>query len=189
MEEFDQQVQLFLQRAERQYQPPFVLKHDVACCGHRFAMAAGYTKRDERYFMGIAGALAQEGLCGEQCFFDSCETIDEQAWERYTVLFGALQDALVPKDDPAHDFTLISFVLCTRGVDSGLRRKIKRFRDYRNYKASRQEYGWSALRLCVFDVADGTYYCNDMGKAVVECLTRSEFPTEKRRGLFSRPIQ
>lgn len=186
MQEFAQQVETFLQRAERQYQPPFEVTHDVTYCGHRFAMLAGYTKRDDRYFMRIVGALKQEGLCGEQCFFDSCETLDEQAWEQYTALFGALQDALVPKDDPAHDFTLISFVLCTRGVDSRLRRKIKRFRDYRTYKTGKQEYGWSALRLCVVDVADDAYYCNDMGKAVVECLTRSEFPAEKRRGLFSR---
>ena len=170
MNTFEQRAQAFLQQAEKQYPAPFCIEHDYVCCDRQFPMMAGYESRDPRYLFGIKSSLAQDTLCGEKCFFDCCESLDEQKLAQYTELFRNLQDTCVPCTDPTHEFTLISFVLCTDHVDKSIEKKIKRIRDSRRYK--KEKYGWSELRLCVVDVSEQKYYCNRMGKAVVECLTR-----------------
>lgn len=184
MSDFNQRAEQFLRQAEQQYQPPFETQYDVTCCGKVFPMVTGYEKRDPRYLFGIKSNISRESLCGELCFFDCCEQLTEALFAQYLELFRKIQDERVPSGDPSHDYTLISFVLCTDVVDPRIQRKIKRSEDYRQYKKG--EYGWSALRICVADLSKHTYYCNSMGKAIVECLTRNSEPQreKKRFGLF-----
>lgn len=181
---FDTKAERFLRQAENKYPVPFEVQHNVVFCEKAFPMTACYEKREERYLFGIKGSVAKDNLCGEKCFFDCCEKLDEQRLGEYKVLFQRLQDELVPAEDPAHDYTLISVILCTAGLEKKLQRKIKHTSDYRQYRGER--YGWSALRLCVFDVETETYYYNGMGKGVFECLTRDEIPQERKKlfGLF-----
>lgn len=184
MQEFTIKAEAFLRRAEKNYPPPFQVQRDAVVCGKCFPMTAQYEQRDKRYLFGIKSSIAKENICGETCFFDCCDCLDEQAFAQYKVLFQKLQDELVPAEDPAHDYTLISFVLCTTRIDKKLQRKIKRTNDYRQYK--RGQHGWSALRLCVVDLETETYYYNAMGKSVWECLTRDGLPQEEKKlfGLF-----
>ena len=170
MSEFETYAHEFLHKAEKQYPAPFQVEYDYTCCDKVFPMMAGYESRDPRYLFGIKSSISQDTICGEKCFFDICETLDEQKLEQYTALFKRLQDECVPCKEPAHEFTLISFVLCTNEVDRSIEKKIKRIRDSRRYK--KDKYGWSELRLCVVDLSSNKYICNRMGKAVVECLTR-----------------
>ncbi|MCD8355680.1 MAG: hypothetical protein LUE11_03800 [Clostridia bacterium] len=184
MTDFQTKAQRFLWRTEKQYPQPFEVQRDVSICGKSFPMTAQYEQQDKRYLLGIKSRISRENLCGEKYFFDCCETLDEQAFAEYKALFKRLQDELVPADNPAHDYTFISFVLCTANVGKGIQKKIKRTNDYRQYKYG--QYGWSALRLCVVDLEAETYYCNGMGKGIWECLTREEIPQEQNKlfGLF-----
>lgn len=180
MEHFTDKAAAFLRRAERQYPEPFQIDREQEVCGYTFPMIAHYEKRDDRYLMGIVSSISTEGYCGEQCYFLCAEQLDEAKWAEYMQLFRRIQDERVPADDPFHDFTLISIVLCTAGVERKLQRKIRRASDYRQYKEKNGQHGWSALRLCVVDLEDGQYYCNSMGKSVKECLTRDGLPQKKK---------
>ena len=181
---FLEKAERFLWRTEKQYPAPFQIRRDVILCGRQFPMTAQYEKRDDRYLFGIKSSIARENRCGEICIFDCCETLDEQCFSEYIALFRRLQDELVPANDPAHDYTFISVVLCTAGLEKRMQKKIKRTKDYRQYKNG--AYGWSALRLCVVDLETERYYYNSMGKGVFECLTREEIPPERNRlfGIF-----
>lgn len=170
MSDFEKSAQEFFNKAEKQYPAPFQVEFDYTCCDKVFPMMAGYENRDPRYLFGIKSSISQDTLCCEKCFFDSCEMLDEQKLDEYIALFKRLQDECVLCTDPTHEFTLISFVLCTQNVERKMEKKIKRIRDSRRYK--KDKYGWSELRLCVVDLAQGKYICNHMGKAVVQCLTR-----------------
>ena len=68
-------------------------------------------------------------------------------------------------------------------MTAGAEKKLKRTSDHRDYNNGKD--GWSALRICAYDLSREQYICNSMGKAVKECLTRDEMPKE-RKGFFSR---
>lgn len=184
MESFKDRAETFLQQAEQKYPQPFAVSRDVSCGGRKFPMCAEYHKREDRYLLGIKGRIAKEGLCGEVCYFDCCETLDEQTMEQYAALFRQIHTEQVDAADPSHDYTLISFVLCTDHVSRPVQKKIRRLSDHRQYKNG--AYGWSALRVCVVDLSDGKYYCNAMGDGLKNCLTRQELPKERKKwfGLF-----
>ena len=168
----------FLARAEAQYGQYFELSHEVVYCGHLFPMLAQYQKIETHYLMGIAGTAARQGICGEKCFFDICDMLDMQSAEQYIQLFHQIHDNAVPSDDPMHELTFISFVICAEKTEKSARRKLQRLQDYRTYAN-----GWSGLRICIFDLSDETYYCNSMGKAVRECLTRDHVPEGRKKFL------
>lgn len=177
--DFSQRAGQFFRQAERQYQPLFDTQYEVECCGKVFPLVTGYEKRDPRYLFGIKSSISRDSICGELCFFDCCENLTEDAFTQYLELFRKIQDERVPSNDPSHDYTLISFVLCTDQVDRRLQRKIKRSEDYRQYKNDR--YGWSALRICVVDLSTNQYYCNAMGKGILECLTRDATSSQEKK--------
>ncbi len=179
MQDFAQKAEEYLLRAEKQYQPPFETEYQVEYCGEVFPMVSQFQKREDRYMFGLKSGIATEGLCGEKCFFSCCETLDKAALDKYQALFRQIQDEQVPAADSAHDFTLISLVVCTQHVSRAMQRAIKRVNDYREYKKT--GYGWSALRICVVDLEDGQYYYNPMGKAVMECLTRDGMPKPQKK--------
>ncbi len=179
MEHFADKADAFLRRAERQYPAPFEIDRDQTVCGLTFPMVAHYEKRDDRYLMGIVSSISTEGYCGEKCYFLCAEKLDSDTWTDYLARFRRIQDEQVPADDPFHDFTLISVVVCTAGVDRKVQRQIRRANDYRQYREKDGRHGWSALRLCVADLENGAYYCNGMGKSVKECLTRDGLPQKK----------
>ncbi len=181
---FEQMSQQFLAQAVQQYGEPFVIQREVTCCGITFPMTAGYVKRDGRHFLGIKSDLSQDGMCGETCYFLCCETLTQESWKTLCEIFRKIQDGTVPADDPAHLFTLVSFVIETNHVDAAVKKKIRRLRDERNYSGS--QGGWSSLRVCVREEASDSYYCNGMGKAILECLTREEMPKPRKKflGIF-----
>lgn len=181
---FEQLSQQFLTQAAQQYGEPYVVQRDVTCCGTTFPMTAGYIKRDGRHFLGIKSDLSQDGMCGETCYFLCCETLTCHSWENLCGIFKIIQDNTVPADDPAHVFTLVSFVIETNHVDAEVKKKIRRLRDERNYSGS--QGGWSSLRVCVREEESDSYYYNGMGKAVMECLTRDEMPKPRKKflGIF-----
>lgn len=184
MGEFEQRAEQFFQRAAQQYQSPFEIAYQVECCGKVFPMVAQYKQQETRYMWGIKSAIARDGLCGELCFFDRCEKLEDASLAQYVDVFRRIQDERVPCDNPGHDYTLISLVLCVDHVDRHMQRKIKKIRDDRQYKNGK--YGWSVLRVCVVDLSEDQYYCNAMGKGIVECLTRESMPQngKKRFHLF-----
>lgn len=167
---FEAKAERFLWRAEKRYPQPFQTQRNVVFCGKSFPMTAQYEQQNKRYLFGIKSSISKENICGEKCFFDCCETLDEQTFSAYKLLFRQLQDELVSAENPAHEYTFISFVLCTANLDKKLQRKIRQTNDYRQYK--KDQYGWSALRLCVVDLETETCYCNGMGKGIREYLTR-----------------
>lgn len=120
---FEQMSQQFLAQAAQQYGEPFVIQQNVACCGTTFPMTAGYIKRDGRHFLGIKSDLSQDGMCGETCYFLCCETLTQESWEDLCGIFKKIQDRTVPADDPAHLFTLVSFVIETNHVDVAVKKK------------------------------------------------------------------
>lgn len=183
MSDFSQRTEQFFRQAARQYEPPFQTQYEVECCGKIFPMVTGYEKRDSRYLFGIKSSVFKDSLCGGRCFFDCCEELTDVWLEQYVRLFRRIQDECVPSADPSHEYTLIGFVLCTNRVEQRIQRKIKRLNDYRQYK--NDGYGWSALRICVVDLSENRYYCNAMGKGIVECLTRDIASQRKEKfGLF-----
>lgn len=120
---FEQMSQQFLAQAVQQYGEPFVIRRDVTCCGITFPMTAGYVKRDGRHFLGIKSDLSQDGMCGETCYFLCCETLTQESWKTLCEIFRKIQDSTVPADDPAHLFTLVSFVIETNHVDAAVKKK------------------------------------------------------------------
>lgn len=180
MGNFAEKAEAFLRHAEKQYPAPFQVERNAVVCGQNFPMVAQYEKRDDRYFMGVISSVSAEGYCGEQCYFLCTEQLSEGKLAEYLEQFRRIQDEQVPADDPYHDFTLISAVICTADVERKVQRKIRRVSDYRQYKEKNGQHGWSALRLCVVDVENGQYYCNSMGKSVKECLTRDGLPQKKK---------
>ncbi len=180
MEGFAGKAEKFLWHAEQKYGEPFHIERDQTVCGVTFPMIARYEKRDSRYLMGIIGSVSTQGYCGESCYFLCDEQLDDARLTEYLALFRRIQDEQVPAVDPYHDFTLISVVLCTAQVSRSVQRRIRRVKDYRQYKERKGEHGWSALRLCVVDLAENKYYCNSMGKSVRECLTRESMPQAKK---------
>lgn len=181
---FAQVSQRFLTQAARQYGAPYVVQRDVICCDTQFPMTAGYVKHDGRHFLGIKSDLSQDGMCGETCYFLCCETLTRDVWENLCEIFQKIHDNTVPADDPAHLFTLVSFVIETNHVDAEVKKKIRRLRDERNYSGS--QGGWSSLRVCVREEETAGYYYNGMGKAIMECLTREEMPKPRKKflGIF-----
>lgn len=168
----------FLKKAEIKYTPYFEVTHEVACCGYVFPMAAQYRKTENHYLMGIAGTAARQSTSGEKCFFDRCDVLDMQTAARYGQLFRSIHDSIVPANDPMHELTFVSFVICAGRTEKAARKKLQRLQDYRTYT-----YGWSSLRICIFDLSDETYYYNGMGKAVKECLTRDRAPEGRKKFL------
>lgn len=166
----------FLKKAEAKYAPHFEVTHEVTYCGHVFPTLAQYRNMENRYLMGIAGTAARQGMYGEKCFFDICDVLDMQTVESYRQLFRSIHDHAVPSDDPMHEITFVSFVICAGRTEKSALRKLQRLQDYRTY-----EYGWSSLRICLFDLSEEKYYCNGMGKAVKECLTRDHVPEGGRK--------
>ena len=168
----------FLQKAEKQYEERFTLSHDISCCGHAFPMLAQYQMTENRYLMGIPGTVARKGTYGEKCFFDVCGLLDMQLAEQYIQLFRRMHDSVALDHDPMREFTFISFVICAERTEKSALKKLRRLHDYRTY-----EYGWSSLRVCIFDLSNETYYYNGMGKAVKECLTRDHIPEGRKKFL------
>ena len=115
---FAQLSQQFLEKAERQYGAPFEIQKNVTCCGIEFPMTAGYIKRDGRHFLGIQSNLSQDGMCGETCYFLCRETLTSDVWQELCAIFQTIHDRTVPTEDPAHVFTLVSFVIETNHIEA-----------------------------------------------------------------------
>lgn len=168
----------FLKKAEMQYEQHFDLSYEIPYSGHLFPMLAQYQKTENHYLMGIPGTASWQGKCSEKCFFDVCSVLDTQSAEQYIQLFHKIHDSAVSKDDPMHEFTFISFVICAEKTEKSALKKLQKLQDYRTY-----EHGWSGLRICIFDLSDEKYYYNSMGKAVRECMTRDHVPERRKKFL------
>lgn len=183
MTELEQKRDAFLQKIPEKYPAPFTVERNYTCCNTVFPMMAWYESKQKRKLLGISD-VPMEGVSSEKCFVCCCDTLDDVQLQEYQTLFERLHNELVDVSGKTlHMFTLISVIICAGSVTAGAEKKLKRISDHRDYNNGKD--GWSALRICAYDLSREQYICNSMGKAVKECLTRDEMPKE-RKGFFSR---
>lgn len=183
MTQFEQKSAAFLQKIPEKYPAPFTVEQNYTCCDTVFPMMIWYESKKNRKLLGISD-VPMTGVSGEKCFVCCCESLDETKLQEYQKLFERMHDELVNTDGKEqHMFTLLSIIICAGSVTAGAEKKLKRINDHREYNNGKD--GWSALRICAYDLNREQYICNSMGKAVKECLTRDELPKE-RKGFFSR---
>lgn len=170
MSDFKEKFDEYLDKQAEIHAADFQVQRNVVQSGYAFPMSASYRNDDPRYMLGIKGALQDENLCGEYCFFAPCEQLTEEKLDWYFEAGNTIRDALTEQSAPGHQFTMIGLVLCTEGFSPKLHRKVRRHSDIKRYKKTGT--GWSEVRICVVDLADGAVYANADGDALKRRLTK-----------------
>ncbi|MDO5548824.1 MAG: hypothetical protein Q4F79_10095 [Eubacteriales bacterium] len=170
MSEWKEKVENYLQQQEEIHAADFAVKRNVVQSGYAFSMSASYRNDDPRYMLGIKGALENDNLCSEYCFFADCEELTAEKLDWYFTAGNEIRDALTEQGQSGHQFTMIGLVLCTENFPKNLHRKVRRHSDIKRYKKTGT--GWSEVRICVVDLADGMIYANADGDALKRRLTQ-----------------
>lgn len=170
MSEFNEKFECYLEQQEALHAADFRIDRDVEQSGYPFAMSASYRNDNPRCMLGIKGALESDNLCSEYCFFTACEELTADKLDGYFAAGDKIRDALTEEGQPGHQFTMIGLVLCTQRFPQKLQRKLRRHSDIKRYKQTGT--GWSEIRICVVDLADGMIYANADGNALKRRLTQ-----------------
>ncbi len=165
MRDFAARAQSWLDRSAAQTDPAFRLHWDHIRSGKVFPMAAFMEIRTQHPILGFQTGFGAWGRSAEQCYYELCETLTDEALEIYFQFLRDLQQSDVDWTDPEHEYTFFSLVILTDGpVDRALQKRIRRFRCERDRDRANGEFGWSSGRLCVVDLAENQIYASAMAE-------------------------
>lgn len=136
----------------------YCARWNVPYGGKIFAMRQHMEITSRHTIFGVKSEYGKAGTAAEYCFFVLCRDLTNEILEGYIQMLPQLADNVTDCRNPNHDYTLISLVFVTEGLqDAALKRKIRKFQLTHEFRKEDRQYGWNSCRICAFDLSGGTF--------------------------------